>query len=53
VLNQAQKVTVNAKTGKKKIVPKVERIFDDSNADVNPHMNPFLQLNEAGNADAN
>jgi hypothetical protein len=44
-------VTVNAKTGKKKIIPKVERIFDDSNADVNPHMNPFLQLNESGKVD--
>jgi hypothetical protein len=36
-----QKETINAKTGKKKIVPKIERVFDDSNAEVNPHLNPF------------
>ena len=41
-LNQEQKVTINAKTGKKKIVPKLERIFDDSGANVNPHLNPFI-----------
>ena len=39
-------MTINAKTGKKKIVPKVERIFDDSGSKVNPHLNPFIQLNE-------
>lgn len=27
-------------------MPKIERIFDDSNAEVNPHLNPFTQLNE-------
>ena len=27
-------------------MPKVERVFEDSNASVNPHLNPFLQLNE-------
>jgi len=36
-------------TGKKKIMPKIERIFDDSNALVNPHLNPFMQLNENQN----
>jgi uncharacterized protein YfeS len=41
LLRQEQKVTVNAKTGKKKIMPKIERIFDDSTAAVNPHLNPF------------
>ena len=40
-------MTINAKTGKKKIVPKVERIFDDSGANVNPHLNPFIQLNDS------
>jgi len=27
-------------------MPKIERIFDDSKALVNPHLNPFMQLNE-------
>lgn len=37
---------INAKTGKKKIMPKIERIFEDTNAKVNPHLNPFQQLSE-------
>ncbi len=37
------------KQGKKKIVPKIERVFDDSNAEVNPHLNPFTQLIEHNN----
>jgi hypothetical protein len=28
-------------------MPKIERVFEDSNAAVNPHLNPFLQLNES------
>ena len=48
-LRKEQQVTVNAVTGKKKIMPKIERIFDDSNALVNPHLNPFMQLNENQN----
>ena len=46
-------MTINAKTGKKKIVPKVERIFDDSGSKVNPHLNPFIQLNDAVVSTAN
>ena len=53
MLNQEQKVMINQKTGKKKIVPKVERIFDDSGSKVNPHLNPFLQLNDADTAKSN
>ena len=46
ILKQEQKTTINVKTGKKKIQPKIERIFDDSNALVNPHLNPFMQLTD-------
>lgn len=46
-MRQQQTTTVNAITGKKKIQPKIERIFDDTNAKVNPHLNPFMQLSEA------
>lgn len=27
-------------------MPKIEKVYEDSNAEVNPHFNPFLQLNE-------
>lgn len=42
-------MTIDAKTGKKKIVPKIERVFNDSSAEVNPHLNPFTQLIEHNN----
>lgn len=46
MLRQEQKVIINAKTGKKKIMPKIERIFEDTNAKVNPHLNPFMQIDD-------
>ena len=27
-------------------MPKIEKVYEDSNAEVNPHFNPFLQLND-------
>ena len=36
-------------------MPKIEKVYEDSNAEVNPHFNPFLQFNEKqgnGNASA-
>jgi hypothetical protein len=27
-------------------MPKIERVFEDTNAKVNPHLNPFVQLSE-------
>ena len=32
-------------------MPKIERVYDDTNAKVNPHLNPFTQLNEGGPAE--
>jgi ABC-type dipeptide/oligopeptide/nickel transport system ATPase subunit len=46
-IRQEQTTTINAKTGKKKIMPKIERIFEDTNASVNPHLNPFTQINDS------
>ena len=45
-LRTEQKVVINEKTGKKKIMPKIERVFEDTNAKVNPHLNPFVQLTD-------
>ena len=36
-------------------MPKIEKVYEDSNAEVNPHFNPFLQFNDKqgnGNASA-
>ena len=44
-------MVVSAKTGKKKIMPVIERVYEDTNAEVNPHMNPFMQLAEDGSKD--
>ena len=41
-----QKVTINPKTGKKKIVPKIERVFDESTETVNPRLDPFKRIAE-------
>lgn len=27
-------------------MPKIEKVYEDSNAEVNPHFNPFLQFND-------
>lgn len=27
-------------------MPKIERVFEDTNAKVNPHLNPFVQLTD-------
>ena len=29
-------------------MPIIERVYEDTNAEVNPHMNPFMQLNDGG-----
>ena len=41
-VRKEQKTTINKVTGKKKIQPKIEKVYEDSNAEVNPHFNPFM-----------
>jgi ABC-type dipeptide/oligopeptide/nickel transport system ATPase subunit len=45
-LRQQQQNVVDKKTGKKKIMPKIEQVFQDSNIALNPHLNPFTQLTD-------
>ena len=49
---EEQKTITVMKNGKKKIKPVVEQMYQDTGELVNPHMNPFTQLNDAGEAKA-